>query len=970
MMETNNLYQQLEQSIEGEVLRDLASRRLYATDASIYQELPRAVVRPKNKQDCRTIVKFAHQHRMPLIPRAAGTSTAGQCVGNGMVVDVSRHMTQILSDITKNNTIRVQPGVILDDLNDSTAKKQLEFAHDISTSNRCMIGGMIGNNACGSHSILYGTTRDHVIDIETVLSDGTLTTFGPLDQNQLENKLKKPGLEGDIYRTVYNAIDGNQERIKTDYPKPEIIRRNTGYALDYLLANNQPWNQGGKPFNLAPLLCGSEGTLALLTEATLQLVPTPQHKLLVCAHFNDLSEAMQATVAMLPHKPAAIELIDRTILDCTKDNLKQRENRFWIQGEPRAILIIELFDDNRLKIEQRAKQLIQVLQQDNLGYAYPIVQGKQINNVWALRKAGFGLLMGKVSDKKAIAVIEDTAVAVPDLPAYVSQIQQIMAKHKTQCVYYGHASVGLLHLRPELDLRQPQDKKTFMRIADQVADLVAQFKGSLSGEHGDGRVRGPYVKKMLGEEVYKLLGQIKQTFDPNLIFNPNKILTEVPIDQNLRTDAIPQDISIQTQFDWQKDLGLKAAAEKCNGSGVCRKSVGRGTMCPSYMATKEEYYSTRGRANLLIQALNSANPIEEFASEELKKTLDLCLSCKACKSECPANVDMARLKSEFLHYYHKQKGMPLKTRLLSYYALMIRLGSHFPRLTNLFMKNKWLRKPLPFYPQRELPSISTQSLKKWWKKRESGIQNKTPKRVALLCDIFTQYHEPKIAQAAIQFLEYNGYQVTPLFLPQSPCLLISQGLLKQAKKALKQLCEQVEQCDDLLLQSSVSIIGLEPPEIMTLRDGAIDLVEAEQREKMRTLAERAQLFEEFILQEISKGNIDTTQLTPQEQDIVVHVHCHQKSLIGINSTINALKQLPGASVTALETGCCGMSGTFGYEHYDLSMKIGEMQLFPAIREVKDKATVVATGTSCRHQIADGVAVKALHPAQVFWNSVN
>jgi len=350
--------------------------------------------------------------------------------------------------------------------------------------------------------------------------------------------------------------------------------------------------------------------------------------------------------------------------------------------------------------------------------------------------------------------------------------------------------------------------------------------------------------------------------------------------------------------------------------------------------------------------------------------LDLCLSCKACKSECPANVDMARLKSEFLHYYHNQKGIPLKTRLLSYYALMIRLGAHFPRLTNLLIKNKWLRKLLQFAPQRQLPTISTQSLKNWWKQRDSKIQNQTHKRVALLCDIFTQYHEPKIGQAAIQFLEYNGYQVIPIFLPQSPCLLISQGLLKQAKKALKQLSEQIEQCDELLQQSGVNIIGIEPPEIMTLRDGAIDLVEAEQRLKMRTLAKRTLLFEEFILQEISKGNIDTTQLTPKEQDIVVHVHCHQKSLIGINSTINALNQLPGASVRALKTGCCGMSGTFGYEHYDLSMKIGEMQLFPAIRQVKDNAIVVATGTSCRHQIADGVAVKALHPAQVFWNSVN
>jgi FAD/FMN-containing dehydrogenase/Fe-S oxidoreductase len=969
MMETNNLYQQLAQSIEGEVLRDLASRRLYATDASIYQEVPRAVVRPKNKKDCKTIVKFANQHGMPLIPRAAGTSTAGQCVGNGIVVDVSRHMTKILGEVKQNNTIRVQPGVILDDLNDNTAKNKLEFAHDISTSNRCMIGGMIGNNACGSHSILYGTTRDHVVEVETVLSDGSLATFGPLDHTQLESKLKKRGLEGDIYRTVYSTIEENQARIKADYPKPEIIRRNTGYALDYL-ANAQPWNETGKPFNLAPLICGSEGTLALLTEATLQLVPSPEHKLLVCVHFNNLNEAMRATVAMLPYEPAAIELIDQKVLDCTKDNIEQRQNRFWIEGDPRAILIIELFDNDALKIEARAKKMVEGLQEQHLGYAYPIIQGKQINNVWALRKAGFGLLMGKISDKKAIAMIEDTAVAVPDLPAYVKQIQQIMAKSKTECVYYGHASVGLLHLRPELDLREPSDQKTFKYIANQVADLVGEFKGSLSGEHGDGRVRGPYVKKMLGEEVYKLLKQIKQTFDPNLIFNPNKILTEVPIDQNLRTDAkAPKQITIKTQFDWQKDLGLKAAAEKCNGSGVCRKSVGRGTMCPSYMATKEEFYSTRGRANLLMQALNSENPLEEFASEELKQTLEWCLSCKACKSECPANVDVARLKSEFLHHYYSQKGMPLKTRLLSHYAFMLKLGAFFPKLTNLVLKNKWLKKPLQFSPKRQLPEISTQSLKVWWKKTHSAFQPKTQKRVALLCDLFTQYHDPKVGEAAIQFLEYNGYEVIPIFVPQSPCLLVSQGLLDKAKKSLKQLYKQVEQCDDLL-ESGISIIGIEPPEVLTLKDGAIDLVEPEQREKMRTLAERIQLFEEFILQEISKGNIDTTQLAHKKQDIVVHVHCHQKSLTGINNTIDALNHLPGANVTALKSGCCGMSGTFGYEHYDLSMKIGEMQLFPAIREVKDKATVVATGTSCRHQIADGTAVKALHPAQVFWNYVN
>jgi FAD/FMN-containing dehydrogenase/Fe-S oxidoreductase len=967
-METNNLYNKLEHSIEGEVLCDLATRRLYATDASIYQEIPRAVVRPKNKSDCINLVNFANQYRIPIIPRAAGTSTAGQCVGNGMIVDVSRHMTDIVGEV-KDNTITVQPGVILDDLNDSLTEKNLKFAHEISTSNRCMIGGMIGNNACGAHSILYGTTRDHVVSVETVLSDGSVAKFGPLEASQLQKKLQQNNLEGQIYQTVYQAIEKNQETIKTHYPKPEIIRRNTGYALDYL-AKSQPWNQSGKPFNIAPLICGSEGTLGLLTEATLELVPIPKQKLLICVHFNNLSDAMQATVAILPHQPAAIELIDKNILECTKDNLEQRQNRFWIEGEPEAVLVIELFDDNPSILEKRSKQLIQNLQQQNLGYAYPIIQREQISKVWALRKAGFGLLMGIVSHKKAVAVIEDAAVAVPDLPAYIGKIQKIMANHNTDCIYHGHASVGLLHLRPELNIRDPADKQTFLSIADQVAELVAEFKGSLSGEHGDGKVRGPYVKKMLGEQVYQLLVQIKQTFDPNQIFNPNKIITDLPIDKNLRTDGELQQITIKTQFDWQKDLGLRAATEKCNGSGACRKSVGRGTMCPSYMATKEEYYSTRGRSNLLRQALNSPNPMAEFSSEELKKTLDFCLSCKACKSECPANVDMARLKSEFLHHYYSQKGVPFQTRLMRHYSMMVKLGSLLPHFSNRILKNTWIKKILQVAQQRQLPAITTQSLKKWWKQHHKKgsfkTETKTNKPVALLCDIVTQYHEPQIAQAAIQFLEHNGYQVRPIFLSDSPCLLVNKGLLKEAKQALGQL---IHQCDELL-QSGINIIGFEPPEILTLRDGAVDLVEENQRDKMRTLSERTKLFEEFVVQEMSNGNIDTTQFSNKEQNIIVHVHCHQKSLVGVNSTIDALNQLPGARVTALKTGCCGMSGTFGYEHYDLSMKIGEMQLFPAIRQASDNAITVATGTSCRQQIKEGVAVKALHPAQVFWNYVN
>ncbi|MCK5719100.1 MAG: FAD-binding protein [Thiomargarita sp.] len=956
-MANNDLYQDLAQYIAGDLLTDLVSRRLYATDASIYEEIPRAVVRPKNKDDCIKIVKFAHQHHIPLIPRAAGTSTAGQCVGNGMIVDVSRYMTRIIGEV-ENNTILVQPGVILDELNQFVANHQLKFSQDISTSNRCMIGGMIGNNACGLHSLIYGTTRDHLLELEVVLFDGTMARFAPLNQSELENKLTQNDLEGQIYQTVYNTVEFNQSLIKNQYPRPDIIRRNTGYALDYLL-NHQPWNKLGKPFNLAPFICGSEGTLTLITEATLQLIPTPKHKILICVHFYDLMRSMYAVNMILQHHPAAIELIDKKILDCSKNNLIQQGNRFWIEGDPQAVLVIEFFGENIASLTKTATQLIQDLKQKKLGYAHPIIEGQDIEKVWAVRKAGFNLLMGKVAKKKAVAVIEDTAVAIPDLVIYIDQVRQIMEYYQTECVYYGHVSVGLLHLRPEFDLSDPIDKQKFIKIANEIAELVAKFKGSLSGEHGDGRVRSPYIKQILGQEIYSLLTKIKQVFDPNNIFNPNKIINYLPIEQNLRAGG-KETLEFTTQFDWSKDLNLIAATEKCNGGAVCRKSLtAEGAMCPSYQVTQEEYYSTRGRANLLRQALYADNYISEFASEELKKTLDLCLSCKACKSECPANVDIARLKAEFLNHYYQQKGMPFKIWIMRYYATILYMGSFLPNISNFISNQPIIKTWLKISPQRQLPLIKKQSLQGWWQKNSVNPQNKT---VIILCDIFTQYHEPQIGQAIIQFLQHNSYAVKPIFLKNSPRLLISQGLLKPAKKAIEQLLKSID-----LFSSDAPIIGIEPSELLTLRDEATDLLEPAQKQLLSLLNQRAKLFEEFILQELEAGNIDKSQFRYQEKSLWVHTHCHQKASIAANLSLEALKYLPGAKVKAIKAGCCGMAGSFGYEHYDLSMQIGEMQLFPAIRQVPSDAIIVANGTSCRQQIKDGVDKIAWHLGEVFWD---
>ncbi|MGH8478228.1 MAG: FAD-binding and (Fe-S)-binding domain-containing protein, partial [Gammaproteobacteria bacterium] len=708
------LWSELAARIEGEVLADPLTRMLYATDASPYEKLPLGVVRPRHREDCIAIVLHAARHRIPLIPRAAGTSLAGQCVGEGLVVDVSRHMTGIVDIDMAADRARVQPGVILEDLNDALgndALHGLQFAPDTSTANRCMIAGMIGNNACGAYSIRHGTTRDHVIEIEAVLADGTLASFGPLDGPALEAKRRLPTLEGRIYREVLEVIDAHRELILQRYPRPGVVRRNTGYALD-VLARGRPWVADGPPFNLARLLCGSEGTLALVTEATLRLVPRASGRLLLCAHFDTLMDAMRGTLVAVRHAPAAVELIDRRILEETRHHLEQRDNRFWIEGDPEAVLVVEFQGEGREDLEARALALIEDYRDEGLGYAFPIVQPPLAGRVWDLRKAGLGLLMNRPGPRKAVTVIEDTAVALADLPEYVTRIQALMEKHGTRCVYYGHASVGLLHFRPELDLKDAGDRERFRSIAREVADLVAEYGGSLSGEHGDGRLRAPFVERMLGSEVHALLRRVKSAFDPEGILNPQKVLDAPPLDRDLRV-VIRRD-PVPTYFDWHEDGGLLGAAERCNGSGACRKRAGRGTMCPSYMATLEERHGTRGRANVFRQLLTQADGRVGLSDERLRVVLDLCLLCKGCKSECPASVDMARMKSEFLQHYHDRHGLPLRARVLGEFGRIQRLAACVPGLAGLLMNDPRIKRLLGFSAARRLPVPARETLSRWF----------------------------------------------------------------------------------------------------------------------------------------------------------------------------------------------------------------------------------------------------------------
>lgn len=960
------LLSELERAIDGEVQADPITRMLYATDASIYQQQPLGVVRPRHRDDCVAIVKFAARHGLALIPRAAGTSLAGQCVGEGLVVDISRHMTGVLEVDPAQHRVRVQPGVILDDLNDMLAPHGLIFGPETSTSNRCMIAGMIGNNSCGTHSIIWGTTRDHTLEIEAVLSDGSVARFGDLTPEALDAKKALQTLEGQLYRDVCALIDAHRDTILARFPRPEVLRRNTGYALD-VLARSQPWEPDGPPFNMCRLLCGSEGTLALITEATLNLVPLPRHKLLVCAHFETLDESMHGTVLAVEHSPAAVELMDRRIMEATRDNIEQARNRFWLEGDPEAVLVVELFDDDPEQLEARAQTLIEDYKARGMGYAFPIVRPPDLGRVWKLRKAGLGLLMGIPGDVKAVTVIEDTAVAVKDLPEYVRRMAELMARHDTRCVYYAHASVGELHLRPELNMREEEGLAKFKAIAEEVADLVREFGGSLSGEHGDGRLRAPYIARMLGEEVEAMLGQVKGSFDPEDRFNPHKIVAPLPIDADMRITPQTPAPALKTFFDWSADHGLIRAAEKCNGAGACRKSPGRGTMCPSYMATREERDSTRGRANLFRQALHAPDPAEGLTRKELYDVLDLCLSCKGCKSECPASVDMGRMKAEFLQHYHDKHGTPLRARVFGEFAGLTRMAAWTPWLSSKMINTALAKRVLGVHPKRQVPTIARETFGAW-ARRHKAIGAGDQGRVVLFNDAFVHYNDPHIGQAALEVLEAAGFVVEVTHGLSSGRTQLSKGLLRRARAVIGHAVEALYPH----AEAGLSIVGLEPSAILTFRDEAPDLLEGEAlKRKAEVVASQTLTFEEFIVQAHDAGQLGALRFDERPRRVLVHGHCHQKALIGINPTLAALRVIPGATVEAIASGCCGMAGSFGYEaeHYELSMKIGAMVLFPAVRDASPDTLFAAPGTSCRHQIADGTGAKALHPAELIRQAI-
>ncbi|WP_319381759.1 FAD-binding and (Fe-S)-binding domain-containing protein [Thiomicrorhabdus sp.] len=934
-----------------------SSKRRFFTDASVFEIEASQVFCPVSQSDLEHCVRDSIRKALPITMRAGGTSLGGQAIGSGAVIDVSKCLTRIVDYRPEEQEVDVEPGVIQDDLNAFVRKDGLRFAPDTSTSNRAMIGGMIGNNSCGSYSVYYGTTREHVKSLDVILADGSQTTFEPLTPQMLREKLDLQSFEGNIYRTILNLLERHGKTILEHYPHPSIKRRNTGYALDELYRHHQPFNPDGRPFNLAPLICGSEGTLAVIKKATLHLVKTPKFQQLICAHFDSVEQAMKIVDRLLAFNPAAIELIDKATLDGAKANLQQQQNRFWIDGDPQAVLVIELFDEDENVLIKRLNEQQQWLLQHG-AYSAPMVDRADSAKVWEVRKAGLGMLMGKVTRKKAVAVIEDAAVPVTALYDYYQDVRNLMAELGEGCVYYGHASVGLIHIRPELDLATPEGRNLFQTIAERNSKLVKKYRGALSGEHGDGRIRAPFLREQIGDQVYAWLLELKRAFDPHNLLNPGVILGSMPITQNLRADRQPQQ-HLPTVFDWSRDLSLMDAVEKCNGAGACRKSSG--LMCPSYQATREENYSTRGRANLLRRALSEPDPRQALSHPELQEALELCLGCKGCKSQCPANVDMARLKAEVL--FHSRRAFDLSRVALKYYGRLLKVGSRMPRVFNGLQSLgsvKWL---MGVDSRRTLPQVQKADLSSWW--QESSVQSfgrSEKTKVWVLCDLFSQYQEPQVGRAVLNSLQKLDMEVHPVFMQQSPRALISKGLLLEARDALLHVAELL-----LEWQDGDFLIGIEPSELLVWRDEAQDLLAklpySPVFENMQRWRSQVQSFEEFVLARIELGEMPALRTKPKK--VWLHVHCHQKSLARPGDSQKALQWIDGLQVEMIPSGCCGMSGEFGYKHYEVSKTIAEQTLLPVLSKARDEDWIVATGTSCRHQIADLGGYQALHIAQIF-----
>ncbi len=952
----------LQSKLKGEVYWDDMHKAIYATDASVYRKIPAAVIHPRDADDIKLVVAFATQHHTSIIPRTAGTSLAGQCVGEGIVLDTSRYMNRILEINTDEKWVRVQPGVVRDQLNQILAKENLFFPPETATASRAMIGGMVGNNSCGANSIVYGSTRDYVTALNVILSDGTEVVIQP---HALNVKPAHNTLLHHVTNTLLHELESGEicHEIRTEYPKKSIHRRNTGYAVDLVLDGVE---QG--LFDLTKLICGSEGTLAITTEITLRLVdPPPRHSVMICPHFASIDDCMAAVLIVMRHAPYTCEMMDRVILQCTEGHEVFRQYKFFVVGDPAALLMIEFRDDDVGIARNKIKAVEQDLRMAGLGYAYPMIAQQDIKKIWDLRRAGLGLLANMEGDKKAIECIEDTAVALEDLPEYIKAFTKMMDGYGQKPLYYAHAGAGELHLRPVLNMHDVDDRKAFRSICIESAKLVKKFGGSLSGEHGDGRLRGELIPLVLGQKNYELLKRIKAAWDPKNIFNPGKIVDAPKLDEDIRHDhEIKHDHTIDTVLDFDGVGGFYQAASRCSGSADCRKpaSLG-GTMCPSFMATQDEKDTTRARANALREFYSRQDLASIQDMEEVKEILDLCLSCKGCHNECPSNVDMTLLKSEFMHQYRLKNGLALRSRLFGEIDRINQWASRVPKLSNWGQNLKAVKLLLGIHTNRSLPKLHAYTLRQWTSQFKS-TSSTDKQKILFFIDEFTNHYDVLLGIKAIKFLDKLGYQIHFTDHKSSGRALLSKGMLPEAQKLASHNVNVI-----LPWINDHVLVGLEPSAILSFKDEYPKLLRGKDRDHATDIAHRTYTIEEFLYREIQSGQITSELFDNTPREIIIHGHCHQKALSNVNHSSFVLGLPSGHMVSTIASGCCGMAGSFGYEaeHYDLSMKIGELVLFPAVRQANDHVRIVAAGTSCRHQIADGTKKQAIHPIDILWEAI-
>jgi FAD/FMN-containing dehydrogenase/Fe-S oxidoreductase len=977
----------LGRAVSGEVRFDRLSRALYSTDASVYQIVPLGVVLPRSTSDIEATLQVCREFRVPLTARGGGTSQAGQCIGPGVVLDCSKYLNEVLEVNAAERWAWVRPGCVLDELNQQVKPLGLHFAPDISTSNRATIGGMVANNSSGTHSVIHGKTGDHVLELKVLLSDGSAVHVRPLTGPELEAKCDQQDREGECYRVVRRLAAEHAEEIDRRYPK--ILRRVGGYDLTpFVPAKPQAAKEAG--FNLTPLLVGSEGTLAVTLAAKLRLIELPRAKAVLVIQFPDLLDALAATPPILEHGPSAVEVIDRYILDSTRLNPEASRLRDFLRGDPHAILIVELYGDRPEDLPPRLDALEVDLRQRRLGDHYHrATEASAQARIWKLRKAALGLSMAEKGDAKAISFVEDSAVAPQHLRDYIAEFLDLIARHGTRAGVYAHASVGCLHVRPVIDLKTAAGVEQFQGIAAAVAELVLKYGGALSGEHGDGLVRSPFQKKMYGLALYAAFREIKRTFDPLGLLNPGKIVDAPPLASNLRYGPAYVTPDVPTTFDFSGDGGLARAAELCAGVGECRKKR-EGTMCPSYQATRDEQHSTRGRANALRLALTGQLNFTGLTDPALFEVLDLCLECKACKSECPTNVDMARLKAEFLHQYYRKHGLPWRNWIFGNVARLSSLGG---RLGNAWMRSwlgRWVNDKLFGIDRRRLPPrlarktfFEQMTFETMLPSSSNQSMSAASPTVVLFVDTFTNLFEPQVGWAALELLRRCGQPALPGMLDVLPghwgpwpwglrsegwpsqlwCCgrpFISNGLLDRAVEYAR---HNVERLYPWAAAGKV-ITACEPSCILTIKDDYPGLLRGEERRQAETVAAACRTFEECLAPALTAA-APTFQAVPKK--VLVQAHCHQRSLVGMSATLALLRSVPGVEVIDLDAGCCGLAGSFGYEkeHYEVSRLVGEQRLFPALRKAPEDAVVVASGFSCRLQIGHFTGRRAMHPAEFF-----